>query len=115
MSALQWSASRNPLARPATSPQAGASHDERVSASPSAGATNAWSRFTRQADKFPEDAQVGNVHGGPNAKSGYDYGQTNVVMSGADDWFNYPNLTGAKKPVSAATWGRPHHLNFMHW
>ena len=80
-----------------------------------AGETNAWSRFTRQAEKSPNDAQVGNVHGGPNAKGGYDYGQTNVVMSGADDWFNYPRLTGAKKPVNCDTWGKPHHLNFMRW
>jgi hypothetical protein len=80
-----------------------------------AGETNAWSRFTRQTDKFPEDGQVGNVHGGPNAKSGYDYGQTNIVMSGADDWLNYPNLTGAKKPVNCDTWGRPYHLNFQKW
>jgi hypothetical protein len=80
-----------------------------------AGETNAWSRFTRQADKFPDDAQAGNVHGGPNATRGYDYGQTNVVMSGADEWFNYPALTGAKKPVNCDTWGKPHHLNFMRW
>ncbi len=80
-----------------------------------AGATNAWNRFTQQADKFPDDAQVGNVHGGPNAKRGYDYGQTNIVLSGADDWFNYPHLTGAKKPVNCDTWGRPHHLNFQRW
>lgn len=80
-----------------------------------AGATNAWNRFTRQADKYPDDAQVGNVHGGPNAKSGYDYGQTNTVMSGAEDWLNYPDLTGAKRPVNRDTWGQPHHLNFMKW
>jgi len=80
-----------------------------------AGETNAWNRFTRQAEKYPEDAQVGNVHGGPNARSGYDYGQTDVVMSGADDWLNYPDLTGAKKPVNRDTWGKPHHLNFQRW
>jgi hypothetical protein len=80
-----------------------------------AGETNAWSRFTRQADKYPDDAQAGNVHGGPNAKSGYDYGQTNTVLSGADDWLNYPDLTGAKKPVNRDTWGKPHHLNFQKW
>ena len=80
-----------------------------------AGETNAWSRFTRQEEKFPNDAQTGNVHGGPNAKSGYDYGQTNIVMSGADDWLNYPDLTGAKKPVNCDTWGKPHHLNFQRW
>ena len=36
-------------------------------------------------------------------------------MSGADEWFNFPYVTDAKKPVSAATWGKPHHLNFMKW
>jgi hypothetical protein len=46
------------------------------------GDTNPWCRFTRQADKFPADAHAGNVHGGPNAKSGYDYGQMETVMSG---------------------------------
>jgi hypothetical protein len=80
-----------------------------------AGETNAWSRFTRQADKFPDDAQAGNVHGGPNARSGYDYGQTNIVLSAADDWLDYPNLKGEKKPVNCDTWGKPHHLNFMRW
>ena len=87
----------------------------RGSWSGSAGDTNAWSRFTRQADKYPDDAQVGNVHGGPNAKSGYDYGQTNVVMSGADDWLNYPDFTGFKSAVNCDTWGKPHHLNFQRW
>jgi hypothetical protein len=80
-----------------------------------AGSTNVWSRFTRQADKYPEDAHVGNVHGGPNARSGYDYGQTNAVISGADDWFTYPNLNGLKTRVNCDTWGRPHHLNYMRW
>lgn len=80
-----------------------------------AGATNAWSRFTRQAQEFPDDAHVGNVHGGPNARRGYDYGQTNAVLSAADDWFNYPHLAGEKKLVNCDTWGKPHHLNFMKW
>jgi hypothetical protein len=77
--------------------------------------TNIWNRFTRQADKFPENGEVGNVHGGPNAKGGYDYGQTNAVLSGADDWFNYPRFTGAKTLVNCDSWGRPHHLNFQRW
>jgi len=36
-------------------------------------------------------------------------------MSGADDWHSFPHLAGVKKPVSSATWGKPHHLNFMKW
>jgi hypothetical protein len=78
--------------------------------------TSIWNRFTRQAAEFPDDAQVGNVHGGPNARGGYDYAQTNAVLSGADDWFNYPHLTGAKKLVDHQTWGGPqYHLNYMRW
>ena len=77
---------------------------------------NLWTLFTRQASDFPDDAQVGNVHGGPNAKGGYDYAQTNFVRSGADDWFNYPHLTGAKKLLNCEAWGGPtYHLNFMKW
>jgi hypothetical protein len=76
---------------------------------------NPWSRFTRQAKEYPDDAQVGNVHGGPNATDGYDYSQPHEVLSSADDWINYPHLTGAKKLVSSATWGEPHHLNYQRW
>lgn len=81
-----------------------------------AGETNVWSRFTRQADKYPHDAHVGNVHGGPNARAGYDYAQTNAVLSSADDWFNYPHLTGTKKLINRDAWGGPQwHLNYMRW
>jgi len=80
-----------------------------------AGETNAWNRFTRHGKQFSDDAHVGNVHYAPNSRVDYDYGRTNVVMSAADDWFNYPNFTGEKKPVNCETWGRPHHLNFMKW
>jgi hypothetical protein len=77
---------------------------------------NIWNRFTHLAMDFPDDAQVGNVHGGPNAKGGYDYAQKETVMSAADDWLKYPRLTGAKKPVNAETWGGPdYHLNYMRW
>ncbi len=77
---------------------------------------NIWNHFTKQAKDFPNDAQVGNVHGGPNAKDGYDYGQMEKVLSAADDWLNYPRLTGKKTWINADSWGGPnHHLNFMRW
>lgn len=76
---------------------------------------NPWSRFTRQAKEYPDDAQVGNVHGGPNAEDGYDYSQVKEVLSGAEDWLNYPHLTGKKSLVSCAAWGEPHHLNYQRW
>jgi hypothetical protein len=78
--------------------------------------TNIWNRFTHLAIDFPEDAQVGNVHGGPNGRAGYDYAQTNAVLAAADDWFNYPNLTGARRLISCEAWGGPaYHLNYMRW
>jgi hypothetical protein len=36
-------------------------------------------------------------------------------MSGADNWLNYPDLTGVKKPVNCDTWGKPYHLNYQKW
>lgn len=77
---------------------------------------NIWNRFTRQASKFPKDAQVGNVHGGPNATSGYDYQNKTSVQSAADDWLNYPKLTGRTTAVNCESWGGPdYHLNYMKW
>lgn len=77
---------------------------------------NIWNRFTRQADRFPNDAQVGNVHGGPNAKGGYDYAQKEAVLSQADDWLNYPRFKGERKLINCEAWGGPdYHLNFMKW
>jgi hypothetical protein len=77
---------------------------------------NIWNHFTKQASEYPEDAQVGTVHGGPNAESGYDYAQQNTVRSAADDWFNYPHLTGAKRSVNCESWGGPdYHRNYMKW
>jgi hypothetical protein len=77
---------------------------------------NVWNRFTHLAKDFPNDAQCGNVHGGPNAKDGYDYAQKEAVLSGADDWLEYPKLAGKKTRVSCETWGGPdYHLNYMRW
>jgi hypothetical protein len=37
-------------------------------------------------------------------------------MSAADDWFNYPKLTGTKTLVGRESWdGRQYHLNYMRW
>lgn len=78
--------------------------------------SNVWNRFTKQAKEFPDDAQVGNVHGGPNAEKGYDYANRKAVWSQADDWLSYPNLTGKKRLVDCETWGGPdYQLNYLRW
>lgn len=77
---------------------------------------NIWNRFTRVAKEFPNDAQVGNIHYAPNSKSDYDYANKETVLSAADDWLNYPRLTGNKAPVNCESWGGPdYHLNYMKW
>jgi hypothetical protein len=77
---------------------------------------NVWNRFTRVAKDFPDDAQVGNVHFGPNSKEGYDYARKEAVLSGAEDWLSYPRLTGKKSRIDCEAWGGPdYHLGYMRW
>jgi len=78
--------------------------------------TTTWARFAANAKQSNGVAGVGSCHYPPNADSDYDYGNPNAVMSSADDWLNFPNLTGQKKPVNRDTWGGPdYHLNYMKW
>ncbi len=75
--------------------------------------THAWNRFTLYDKVAPGEAACGNVHFAPNSERDYDWGNRRTVMSSADDWLNYPELTGAKKPMNCADWGngniREHH------
>jgi hypothetical protein len=78
--------------------------------------SNPWRAFSLQEKEYPGIAGVGNVHGGPNAESGYDYANANAVSSTAEDWANYPNLTGKKTLIDKEAWGGPdYHLNYMKW
>ncbi len=75
---------------------------------------NMWERFTRHDLTHPGGAQCGNVHFAPNSIRDYDWGNQRPVWSACDDWFNYPNLTGAGRTVTCRDWGngdmRAHHL-----
>ena len=79
--------------------------------------TNLWRRFTRYDKSHPGAAQCGNVHFAPSSERDYDWGNPREVVSGADDWLNYPHLTGAVRRMRAADWGggdiRAHHLWWM--
>jgi hypothetical protein len=66
---------------------------------------NAWNLFTTIDQQVPGKAQVGSSRRPPNGISDFDYANANMVLSAADDWFNYPNLTGATKLVNQDTWG----------
>lgn len=75
-----------------------------------------WERFAANAYESNGVSAVGTVHFPPNGRRHYDYANDLTVMSSADDWLNYPNLTGTLKPVNKDTWGGPdYHRNYMIW
>jgi hypothetical protein len=79
-------------------------------------AGNPWTKFTLIDKHLSGGGQVGNVHYPPNGKSDYDYAQKAFADSTADDWLQYPKLTGARKRINCETWGGPdYHLNYMKW
>jgi len=75
---------------------------------------NLWARFTRYDKASPGRAECGNVHFAPNSERDYDWGNRRVVPSACDDWYDFPNLRGASRPVDASEWGggdmRAHHI-----
>lgn len=75
--------------------------------------THAWNRFTLYDRVAPGRAACGNVHFAPNSVRDYDWGNPTPVWSTADDWLNYPRLTGRRRLMTAADWGggeiRAHH------
>ena len=91
-----------------------------------------WDRFDGQRQRYAESfycppapdathpeidppvGHAGNPHFPPNAYCHYQYDRDYPVLSDADDWANYPNLTGAQTTVNASTWGGTQE-GFMVW
>ncbi|MEW6745266.1 MAG: hypothetical protein AB1486_21140 [Planctomycetota bacterium] len=75
-----------------------------------------WERFSALEIYHPGRAGVGNCHFPCNGESHYDYDNARAVTSFAEDWLSYPDLTGRRSLVSAATWdAKDRHLAYMHW
>lgn len=78
------------------------------------GEANLWERFTRYDQTHPGRAEVGNVHFAPNSQRDYDWGNYRNVPSRCDNWYRFPDLSGAPRQVNCAEWGngdiRLHHL-----
>ncbi len=77
-----------------------------------------WNRFIRYDQTAPGKAALGNVHFAPNSRRGYDWNNPSVVVSECDDWlYNFPDLKGITREVSADEWGngdiRKHHSWWM--
>ena len=83
-----------------------------------------WDLFTRMDKRMPGQAQVGNVHFPPNGASDYDYGNTRLVKSYAENWFRYPYLLDQSSMVNVDTWRytpsdylaeTQEHLGYLRW
>ncbi len=74
---------------------------------------NLWKIFSRYDRITPGQAEVGMLHWAPNSVQDYDWGNPRPVPTRADDWLNFPNLTGETKTLNCAAWGngdiRAHH------
>lgn len=80
--------------------------------------SNNWERFSANVEQSNGVAGVGTCHWPPNASQDYDYGNTRTVMSWADDFLNYPDLTGKRLSVNKSTWcpdGKDPHRSYMRW
>jgi len=80
--------------------------------------SNNWELFSANVEQSNGVAGIGTCHWPANAQHDYDYGNRRDVLSHADDFLNYPNLTGQKKKVSARSWspdGADPHRGYMNW
>jgi hypothetical protein len=77
------------------------------------GDQNLFERFTRYDQKHPQRAECGNVHFAPNSVRDYDWGNPRRVLSACDNWYRFPDLSGAPRTVDCSEWGsgdiRAHH------
>ena len=74
---------------------------------------NLWRKFIRYDKSHPGQSECGNIHFAPNSERDYDWNNMRLVDSRCDDWYQFPNLSGAVRQVNANDWGkgdiRAHH------
>lgn len=77
------------------------------------GEANLWELFARYDKTHPGQAEVGIMHFAPNSIRDYDWGNRTKVLSRCDNWYRFPDLTGAPRVVTCSEWGdgdiRAHH------
>jgi hypothetical protein len=85
-----------------------------------------WNRFTILDYRLPGYGGIGNAHNAFNKRApvynedGYDifdYDRSNEAYADttADDWYNFPDLTGAKTSKNCLTWGCDGYGYFKWW
>lgn len=74
-----------------------------------------WARFAANAFQSNGVAAVGSVHYPFNGVADYDYGNNRFVLTSADDWLDYPHLTGRQLPMNSGAWTRTEALYEPWW
>ncbi len=75
-----------------------------------------WDHYTANCGQTRQGPYgVGTIHYPANGQHDYDYANAQVVESTAEDWLDYPELTGATASVSAADWGFSHEGYMQFW
>jgi hypothetical protein len=75
--------------------------------SPDGTVNHHWDRFTRVQHLHGTLAGVGNIHYPPNGTSDYDYANFAAVLSEADAWLAFPDLSLPPGWVDCQSWGGP--------
>src|SRR6218665_100372 len=77
---------------------------------------NNWEIFTSIEKDLPGQSHIGNIHFSPNSKSDYESGnQKDAVKTYADNWKNYPNVTGGTPRLVTCVEWQCSHLGYMCW
>jgi hypothetical protein len=74
-----------------------------------------WNLFSwLEMDHPGTPSQVGNCHVPPNGQSGYDYNNARRVLSNADAWARYPDVSGKPRLISSQEWGN-NQFGYQKW
>ena len=79
-----------------------------------------WARYRKHAN-MPDDwlpgvpYGVGDIENPPNSSHNYDYINQNYVYSTAEDWLNFPNLTGEAQLINAEAWNSYDYGYYKWW
>jgi hypothetical protein len=75
-----------------------------------------WNTFSSiEMDNPGRPSHVGNCHVPPNGQSGYDYNNKRSVLSYADNWYRYPDLTGQPRMIGSDEWGHTQYGYQIWW